>query len=144
MEFRRPKIGAGPASGYKTRVSSARHPAGFFPGGAGRFFGDRPRGEEFAFAKWIGSLFFYYDGRFIADAAFPLVALNMVYGRRSAEQSGRIPRNRVEDAPQTHPKYMGGHRAGNVSFIDRIRHCGGGVRRGTDDYWADMSGDVAA
>ena len=35
-------------------------------------------------------------------------------------------------------------RACDVSFIDSLRHFGGGVLRGTGAYWADRSGDVEA
>ena len=35
-------------------------------------------------------------------------------------------------------------RAGGRSFLDRLRHFGGGAIRGTDAYWADGSDDVDA
>ena len=59
-----------------------------FPVGVGFFFDDRPFGDGFTFAKWIAYLVFYNDGRFIEDVAFPFVALNLMYRRRSVDRSG--------------------------------------------------------
>ena len=81
-----PRIESGQTSGYKTRGFISMSFPWLFAGGIACFFDDRPYGEEFTFAKWIGRLVFYYDGRFSADFAPPFVALNMMYRRRSVEQ----------------------------------------------------------
>ena len=74
-------------------------------------FDDRPFGEWFAIAKWLARIVFYYDGRFSADVAFPFVALNMMYRRRSVEQSGWFLKSHVEDAPANAAEIQGELRA---------------------------------
>ena len=113
-----------------------------FPGGFGFFFDARPVGEWLKFAKWIDRIIYYYDGRFGADVAFPFVALNMAYRRRYAEQSSWFLKSHVEDPPANAAEMQDKLRAGDHSFLDRIRHFGGGVLRGTDAYWGDRSDDV--
>ena len=88
--------------------------------------------------------FFYYDGRFSADVAFPFVALNMMYRVLSVEKSGRFLGNHVEDFPANAAEIQGKLRVCDVSSLDRLRHFGVGVMRGTGAYWADRSGDVDA
>ena len=100
VEFPWPNISAEPASEFKTRGFFCMAFPWLFPGGVGCFFDDRPYGEGFTFAKWLEHLVFYSDGRFSADVAFPFVALNMMYRRRSVEQSGWFLKNHVEDAPR--------------------------------------------
>ena len=109
----------------KQEVSPA-YPTRLFARGVGRFFADRPFGEGFTCAQWIGLLVLYYDGRFIASVAFPFAALNMMRRRRAVGQSGRFLEIHVEDAPSNDAEIQGKLRACDVSFIDRARTLGGG------------------
>ena len=99
VELPCPRIESGPASEFKTRGFFCMSFPWLFTGGVGRFFDDRPSGEGFTFEKWLEHIVFYYDGRFSADSASPFVALNMMYRRRSIEQSGWFLKSHVEDAP---------------------------------------------
>ena len=107
-----------------------------FPGGVGCFFDDRPPGDGLKFEKWLE--------RFGADVAFPFVALNMACGRMSAEKSRLFLKSHVEGPPANAAEIQCKLRAGDHSFLDRLRRFGGGFLRGTDAYWAEALGDVDA
>ena len=145
MEFHWPKISADPASEFKTRGFFFMASPWLFPGGVGCFFDDRRYGGGVTIAKWLGRLVFYSDGRFSADVAFPFAALNMMYRRRSVEQSGMFLKKTTSMTPPANAAAIQDKlREGDLSFIDRLRHFGGGVLRGTDAYLADRSDDVGA
>ena len=114
------------------------------PWGVGCFFDDRPYGESLTFSDWLEHLVYYYDGRFAADVAFPFVALNMMYRRRAAEQSGWFLKSHVDEPPLNAAAIQDRIRSGGESFLDRLRHFGGGALRGTDAYWSGRSDDVDA
>ena len=144
VEFPWPASASEPVSEFRTRGFSCVAFPLLFPGGVGFFFDDRPYGEELKFPDWLEHLVYYYDGRFAADVAFPFVALNMMYRRRSAEQSGRFLKNQVDEPPLDASDIHDRIRSGDGSFLDRLRQFGGGVLRGADSYWSGRSGDVAA
>ena len=92
-------------------------------------------------------------------ASAPYILLRRAFRRRS-----RLPVCRLEHGVQAHicrPNQLvlkepsrgppanaagmqGKLRAGDHSFLDRLRHFGGGSLRGGDTYWADRSGAGAA
>ena len=106
-------------------------------------FDDRPFGEGLKFEKWTDRLI-YYDGRFDADFAFPFVAPNTAYRRRSSEQSSWFLKSHVEGPPMNAAETQDKLRAGDHSFLDRLMHFGGGVPRWTEAYQTDRSDDVDA
>ena len=116
--------------------SSASLSHGCSRGGIGDYFDDRPKGDKITLAAWLEHLDFYVDCRFAADAAFPFVALNMVYRRRAYEQSAWFLTAHLENAPLTAAEIQERLRAGDDPFLSRLRHFGGGTLRGTDAYWA--------
>ena len=118
-----PKIGTCPEPGYKTRGSPRTDRSWLFPGGVGCFFGDPRSAKD---SPSFDLLICYRSGRLIADFAFPPVAINMMYARRSVEQSVLLLGNHVEGAPRNAASIQGKLRAFGVSLIDRIRHFGGG------------------
>ena len=122
-----PKIDAGPASEYKTSCILRMSSPLLFPGGTGCFFDDRPFGDGFTSAEWIGRSLRYYDGRFSAYIAFPFGALNMMYRRRSVEQIGLFLKSHVEGAPENAAELQAELREGDVSFTDRPRRFVGGT-----------------
>ena len=68
----------------------------------------------------------------------------MAYRRRYAEQISWFSKSHVDHPPMNAAERQDKLRAGDRSFLDRLRHFGGGVPRRADAYWADRSGDVDA
>ena len=99
VEFPRPSADPNPAPEPRTRGFFRMSRPWLFPGLMGGFFDDRPFGEGLKVAKWPEHLIYYRDGRFGADVAFPFVALNMAYRRRSSDQSIWFLKSHVEDPP---------------------------------------------
>ena len=64
--------------------------------------------------------------------AFPFVALNMVYRRRSSEPSNWFLKSHAEDPPANAAEMQDKLRACGRSFLEGARHFGGFVPR-----WAD-------
>ena len=124
VDFPRSKIGAAPASGYKTRGFFRMASPGYIQAASGGSLTISRSGMATPSRSGLGA-FLLLRRKVSADVGCPFFALNTMRLIRSIEQSGRFLKNRADYAPAQASEIQDKLRACDVSFLDSARHFGG-------------------